>query len=101
MSSWNEVLVSLQTSIKDVIRILDQSSKQIVLVVDDGQRLLGTVTDGDIRRGILKGVSLTDAVSQIMNPEPTVARVDEGRDSILAARQPRCRWPGPNAGLGN
>ena len=87
MSSWNEVLVSLQTSIKEAIRILDQSSKQIVLVVDDGQRLLGTVTDGDIRRGILKGVSLTDAVSQIMNPEPTAARVDEGRDSILAAMQ--------------
>ena len=87
MSSWKEVLVSLQTSIKDVIRILDQSSKQIVMVVDDQRRLLGTVTDGDIRRGILKGVSLTDEVRHIMNPDPTVARVDEGRDGILAAMQ--------------
>ena len=87
MSGWKEVLTPLQTSIKEAIRVLDQSSRQIVLVVDENQRLLGTVTDGDIRRGILKGVSLNDPVAQIMNPEPTVARADEGRDVILAAMQ--------------
>jgi dTDP-glucose pyrophosphorylase len=87
MNAWKEVLVSLQTPIREVIGRLDKSAMQIILVVDDNERLLGTVTDGDIRRGILKGTSLDDQVNKIMNPEPTVARADEGRDSIMAAMQ--------------
>jgi len=87
MSGWKQVLVAASTSIRDAVQVLDTSSMQIVLVVDETHRLLGTITDGDIRRGILKGVSLSDAVQRIMNPDPTVARVDEGRESILAVMQ--------------
>lgn len=87
MSGWKDVLVSAQTPIREVIRKLDESALQIVLVVDENNRLQGTVTDGDIRRSILKALSLDEPVQRIMNPQPTVARVDEGRDSILAAMQ--------------
>lgn len=76
-----------RTSIRDTIRVLDESAKQIVLVVNEGNRLLGTVTDGDIRRSILKGMSLEEPVQRIMNTDPTVAVVDEGRESILALMQ--------------
>jgi dTDP-glucose pyrophosphorylase len=84
MNAWKQVLVAADTSIREAVEILDASSMQIVLVVDGEGRLLGTVTDGDIRRGILKGVSLDEPAERIMNPEPTVAGVDEGRDGILA-----------------
>lgn len=84
VSSWKEILVLPGASIRDVIRVLDKSAKQIVLVVNEGSRLLGTVTDGDIRRGILKGMSLEEPVQRIMNPDPTVAMIDEGREGILA-----------------
>jgi len=87
MSSWKEILLTAHTPIREVIRILDKNAMQIILVVDENNRLLGTVTDGDIRRGILKGISLDDQVQRIMNSEPTVARVDEDRDSLLAAMQ--------------
>lgn len=87
MSAWKEILVPPETSIRDAILVLDKSSKQIVLVVDGNHRLLGTVTDGDIRRSILKGMSLDDSIQGIMNPDPTVAVMDEGREIILAAMQ--------------
>lgn len=87
MSGWKKVLVTAGTAIREAVQVLDASSMQIILVVDETHRLLGTITDGDIRRGILKGVSLGDPVQRIMNPDPTVARVDEGRESILAVMQ--------------
>ena len=64
--------------------MLDMNALQIVLVVDEDRRLLGTITDGDIRRGILKGIALTGAVESVMNPTPIVARIDDSRESILA-----------------
>lgn len=84
MINWKQILSTPETSIRDVVHIIDKGSMQIVLVVDDNGRLMGTVTDGDIRRGILSGVSMNDTVQKIMNPDPTVAKVAEDRDSILA-----------------
>ncbi len=84
MRDWRNVLVSQTTHILKAIEIIDASSLQIVLVVDENNRLLGTVTDGDIRRGILKGISLEDHVQKVMNPKPCVAREDDNRETILS-----------------
>lgn len=83
MRAWKSILVTATTSIRDAVRTIDASSLQIVLVVGENNFLLGTVTDGDIRRGILQGIALDSAVELIMNAKPTVARMDDGRDSIL------------------
>jgi dTDP-glucose pyrophosphorylase len=83
MNKWKEVLVSAQTSIREAIQKLDASAQQIVLVVDERGALSGTITDGDVRRGILKGVSLADPVSSIMNPNPSAARYGESKEHIL------------------
>lgn len=77
---WKEVLVPVQTSIQEVMQRLDASALQIVLVVGENCRLLGTVTDGDVRRGILKCLPLTDPVGNIMNSNPKVATIQESRD---------------------
>jgi dTDP-glucose pyrophosphorylase len=87
MSAWKEIQVLPEASIQEAIRVLDESAKQIVLVVDGNNRLIGTITDGDIRRGILKGMSLGDSIQTIMNSKPTVAMINESRESILAVMQ--------------
>jgi len=84
MSDWKKILVSPYSLIVNVIKLIDESSLQIALVVDENNRLRGTVTDGDIRRGILKGISLTEPVEKIMCQQPSVARMSDGRDNILA-----------------
>lgn len=57
---------------------------QIVLVADASSRLLGTVTDGDIRRGILRGLGVDDPIDSVMNRESTVARVGDDQEQMLA-----------------
>jgi dTDP-glucose pyrophosphorylase len=84
MRDWKKSLVSLDASLHDALGAIDAAGCQIALVVDAEGRLLGTLSDGDLRRALLKGLSLRDRVSAAMHPTPTRARVDDERDSILA-----------------
>jgi len=80
-------LLKQDATILDAIQKIDASSLQIALVVDDQNKLLGTITDGDIRRCILKGMPLSGPARQIMNPSPVTSRVGGGRESALASMQ--------------
>lgn len=84
MTSWESILVAPKTPIIEAIRIIDLSTLQIALVVDPQRTLLGTVTDGDVRRAILKGMDLSQPVAQIMNQKPIAADLNDSRESILA-----------------
>jgi dTDP-glucose pyrophosphorylase len=87
MRNWRDILVRPDASIRDTVKVIDERSMQIALVVDAEDRLLGTVTDGDVRRGLLKGVPLTEVVSRIMNANPTIARPGQDRDCVLQLMQ--------------
>jgi dTDP-glucose pyrophosphorylase len=73
VKNWQSALVPLDSSIRQAMEVLDASSLQIVLVVDPSEKLVGTVTDGDIRRGLLRDLSLSAPVARIMNPKPLTA----------------------------
>ncbi len=83
MKNWKDTIVLPSTPILHAIEFIDRSSLGIVLVIDHDNKLLGTVTDGDIRRGILKGLKLDQSVDLVMNSHPTVARSNESRRNIL------------------
>lgn len=83
MNNFNEVCVFQTTQVLDAIKVLESSSLQIVLVVDELRRLKGTVTDGDIRRGILNGVSMDVQVSRVMNPRPTTCSPHASQAEVL------------------
>lgn len=70
MKSWKDVLIKPQTTIIDAMKIIDATTMQFVAVVNEEMYLLGTVTDGDIRRGILNGLPLDSAISGVMNTSP-------------------------------
>jgi len=63
--NWKSSLIYEQATVRDAIQNLDNSKLQIILVVKDGDFLVGTITDGDIRRGLLQGLTLADKVSSI------------------------------------
>jgi len=71
--TWRATLVRPGTAILDTLRVIDAGTLQIALVVDSGGRLMGTVTDGDVRRAILRGVPLDRPVETVMNVAPTTA----------------------------
>jgi CBS domain-containing protein len=72
MNDWKKLIVSRDMRIIDAIKTLDEGGQQIVFVASEKLELAGTVSDGDIRRAILRGVSLEVSVSEIMNEGPIV-----------------------------
>jgi len=82
MKKWKNVVVSPDTTILQTIEVIDRHSLQIALVADEHGRLQGTVTDGDIRRGILRGIPLDKPVSTVMNRDPYVAGAGESIGEI-------------------
>jgi dTDP-glucose pyrophosphorylase len=81
---WRKTLVDDSASIREAIRAIDESALQIALVVDAKQRLVGTVTDGDVRRGLLRGIGLDTPAAEIMNRQPLTCPAALGRDAALA-----------------
>jgi dTDP-glucose pyrophosphorylase len=65
-------ILGLGASLRDVLEAMTRSGKQIVLVVDADGRLAGVVTDGDIRRAMLRGASLDAKVDEVVNRTPLV-----------------------------
>lgn len=84
MKDWRESLVLPSGTIREAIKKMDVHGTQIALVVDDKGLLLGTVTDGDVRRALLSGVPLDSTIAGVMNSHPTVANKGQSRRSILA-----------------
>lgn len=60
------------------LEAINASKNKIAVIVDDESNVIGTLTDGDIRRGLLAGLGLDDEVSKFMNARPTL--VSEGDD---------------------
>ncbi len=65
-----KAFVGRRQSIRETIKVIDNSGLGIALVVDEQRRLLGTVTDGDVRRALLRGVEMESPVSTVMNQAP-------------------------------
>ena len=79
---WKYALMRDTSSIQEAIVNLDRTGFKIVLSVDESGRLLGTVSDGDIRRGLLKAVSLDEPISVVANKSPLVAPENMSRDAV-------------------
>ena len=86
--------VPINASIKEAIACIDQGQKGIVLVVDEDQKLLATITDGDIRRAILAGHQLDETLSRLIDrtdksapSKPVTARLDAKRTDLLQLMQ--------------
>ena len=83
MKDWCETLVEKDATIHEAIKKIDSASLQVALVVDEQRKLLGTITDGDVRRGILKGFSYDEPVTKIMQNNPVTTRINISKSEIL------------------
>ena len=70
--TWQRSLISPTEEIGKAIKKLDTSAMQILLVVDEARNLLGTITDGDVRRALLNGFRFQDCVKDIMHQKPVI-----------------------------
>src|SRR5450631_256151 len=86
-SHWRKALLPLGATLHQAIRNLDESALQIALVVSTDGRLIGTLTDGDIRRGLLRGLDLQSIVDSIIYRDPLVVPPQLTRDMVLQLMQ--------------
>lgn len=73
MLNNSDVIVLSRTTLEEAMQSIGQNGLGIVFVVDEDESLIGTVTDGDIRRSLLAGYEVTDPVQEIANTDPVVA----------------------------
>ena len=83
-NNWKKAVLSPNSTLKDALRVIDAESLRVALVVDGQGRLLGVVTDGDIRRGLLSGKTLEATLPEVMNPKPITASVYCDRSDLVA-----------------
>ena len=83
MKNIENIKLKQNATIKEALGIIDSGAMQIALVVDDNDKLLGTLTDGDIRRGILRGLDLDSPIETIVFKEPAIAKISSTKEEIL------------------
>lgn len=76
MHQWENVLIGPGTTIGEALEVINREALKIALVVDERQHLLGVITDGDIRRGLLNSLDLQSHASQVMNTSPVVINAE-------------------------
>jgi dTDP-glucose pyrophosphorylase len=81
--NWRSALVASQATVEIAAEVLTNSSMRIVLVVDKHDCLLGTVTDGDIRRALMGGISMKTAVDEVMQKSPVTVDSGDDRKTVL------------------
>jgi len=83
MKNVDKIKLSVNSKVQDALKIIDVGAMQIALVLDAEKKLVGTITDGDIRRGLLNGLTLNDSIETIIHRNPTVCSVNDSKEDIL------------------
>lgn len=87
MKSIEEIKLNIDSTIHQALQIINKGAMQIALVVDSNNRLIGTVSDGDIRRALLKRIDLDSSIEPVVFRTPTVAKISNTKEEILKLHQ--------------
>ena len=92
----DDVIVPPAATLGHVLTVFDHHARHtsgigVVLVADDRRVLLGTATEGDVRRALIAGRSLVDPISSVMEPHPTVAAQGSSANQLLQLFDRRIR----------
>ena len=83
MYKIDEIKINQNASIKQALKVIDKGAIKVAVVLSDDGLLLGMLSDGDIRRALLKGMSLDDSITSIINRDPVVANINDTKERIL------------------
>jgi dTDP-glucose pyrophosphorylase len=81
--SWRKALLGADATLQQAIRNLDESALQIILIAAPDGGLVGTLTDGDIRRGLLRGLRLDSPIESIIQRSPLVVPPNLDRSTVM------------------
>ncbi len=81
--NWKNSILPIESSIEDVIQTLNEVALKIVLITDESGQLKGTISDGDVRRGLLNGLNLKSPILSIVQSKPFVLPSGMSRAEVL------------------
>ncbi|SNZ20128.1 nucleotidyltransferase family protein [Cohaesibacter gelatinilyticus] len=84
---WQKALLPMNATLQQAIHCLNDSAFQIAIVIHADGKLRGTLTDGDIRRGLLRGMTLESSIESLVKLDPFVVPTSFGRDAVLMLMQ--------------
>jgi dTDP-glucose pyrophosphorylase len=83
ISLWERALLPLEATISDAVLSLERSAVKIAVVVDDAGLMHGTISDGDIRRGLIQGLDLKSSIENIVQNDALIVPPDIDRATVL------------------
>jgi len=84
IENWSKVLIKPTHSLGKGVKVLQKYGLRIALVVDNNNKLLGTLTDGDIRRALISGMTMSVKIADVMNKRPITAKITDSKEYILS-----------------
>ncbi len=83
MKNLKKLKITLDATIKQALRTISYGEIKIAIVVDKKDKLIGTLADGDIRRGFLKGLNINSSIKSIINKKPLIGTKNDSKDKLL------------------
>lgn len=83
MIDIKSICLDAQSNIIEAMKVIEKSDAKIALIVNDKQQLLGSITDGDVRRGLINSIPVSDPVTAIMNKNPIKFLVGTDKEKVL------------------
>ena len=85
MTNIEKIKLSPNATIKQALKTISKGAIKIAIVVDKKNKLLGTLTDGDIRRGFLKGLNINSSIKSIIfkKPKAVVVRNNYTKEKLI------------------
>lgn len=82
MKNIQKITITTNATIKHALKVISNGAIRIAIVVDKKGKLLGTLADGDIRRGFLKGMNLDDSIETIYFKRPIIAKKNDTKEDL-------------------
>jgi len=89
LEDWSKILLKSSDSLEKAIKVLHGGGLQIALISDKKGKLLGTITDGDIRRALIKHRGMNCLVEEVMNKNPTTSLNSDSSELIMSRMKSR------------
>ena len=81
--NWEDIIVSPEITIADAINIMNRTGRMFLLIADENLKLLGNLTDGDLRKGLIISNDLSSKISSIMNTKTKVISDDTSKIDVI------------------
>jgi len=83
MINLDKLHLTVDSTLADTLKVIEQGKVKLALVINEQKQLLGTISDGDIRRAILAGMNLNCTIEEVYCKNPSVAHVGNTRDYMV------------------